>query len=246
MGAMADNYPGKPQSQPSPEPDPWATMPRQNLTPPGDESPFARPAANPWQPPEPVEQAEPTAVQPPVEPAQPENPYDTSPWGSEPTSQLPPFPGSTPPPPPPAAPSAASFPSAPAPEAQQYPAPYAASGPAWAPGSAGPGVPQHRDANPLMALFDFSFTKFATPGLVKIVYILQVVGAVGAWLLWLLAAFGASRFDGGAAVGLLVLLVGWIPVLLSIAFTRFVLEGIVALIRIHDRVTEMAERDKAS
>jgi hypothetical protein len=88
-----------------------------------------------------------------------------------------------------------------------------------------------------MALFDFSFTKFATPGLVKIVYILQVVGAVGAWLLWLLAAFGASR---------LVLLVGWIPVLLSIAFTRFVLEGIVALIRIHDRVTEMAERDKAS
>ena len=85
-----------------------------------------------------------------------------------------------------------------------------------------------------------------SPGLVKIVYILQVVGAVGSWLLWLLAAFGASRFDGGAAVGLLVLLVGWIPVLLSIAFTRFVLEGIVALIRIHDRVTEMAERDKAS
>ena len=154
MDAMADNYPGNPQSQPSPEPDPWATMPRQNLTPPGDESPFARPAANPWQPPDPVEQAEPTAVQPPVEPAQPENPYDTSPSGSEPTSQLPPFPGSTPPPPPPAA-------------------PY-------------------------------------------------------------------------AAVGLLVLLVGWIPVLLSIAFTRFVLEGIVALIRIHDRVTEMAERDKAS
>lgn len=227
MGAMADNYPGNPQSQPSPEPDPWATMPRQNLTPPGDESPFARPAANPWQPPEPVEQAEPTAVQPPVEPAQPENPYDTSPSGSEPTSQLPPYPGPTPPPPPP-------------------PAPYAASGPAWAPGSAGPGVPQHRDANPLVALFDFSFTKFATPGLVKIVYILQVVGAVGSWLLWLLAAFGASRFDGGAAVGLLVLLFGWIPVLLSIAFTRFVLEGIVALIRIHDRVTEMAERDKAS
>ena len=203
MDAMADNYPGNPQSQPSPEPDPWATMPRQNLTPPpGDESPFARPAENPWQPPQPVEPNEPTAVQPP-------------------------YPGPTPPPPPP-------------------PAPYAASGPAWAPGSAGPGVPQHRDANPLMALFDFSFTKFATPGLVKIVYILQVVGAVGAWLLWLLAAFGASRFDGGAAVGLLVLLVGWIPVLLSIAFTRFVLEGIVALIRIHDRVTEMAERDKAS
>ena len=203
MGAMADNYPGNPQSQPSPEPDPWATMPRQNLTPPpGDESPFARPAENPWQPPQPVEPNEPTAVQPP-------------------------YPGPTPPPPPP-------------------PAPYAASGPAWAPGSAGPGVPQHRDANPLMALFDFSFTKFATPGLVKIVYILQVVGAVGSWLLWLLAAFGASRFDGGAAVGLLVLLVGWIPVLLSIAFTRFVLEGIVALIRIHDRVTEMAERDKAS
>ena len=223
MGAMADNYPGNPQGQPSPEPDPWATTPRQNLTPPpGDGSPFARPAENPWQPPQPVEPNDPTAVQPPVEPT---NPYAASAWGGEPNSQLPPYPGPTPPPP---------------------PAPYAASGPAWALGSSGPGVPQHRDANPLMALFDFSFTKFATPGLVKIVYILQVVGAVGAWMLWLLAGFGASRLDGGAAVGLLVLLFGWIPVLLSIAFTRFVLEGIVALIRIHDRVAEMAERDKAS
>ncbi len=43
-------------------------------------------------------------------------------------------------------------------------------------------------------------------------------------------------------MALVVLLFGWIPVLLSIAFTRFILEGVVALIRIHDRVAEIAQR----
>ncbi len=222
---MADNTPDGPHST-SPEPDPWATTPRQRLTPPPEgESPFARPADNPWKAPEPTH-VEPAA--PSDSPPESTNPYATTAHGSEPTSQLPPYPGPMPPPPPPA-PAASAW--TPHPSNTGYaPAPNPAA-PSW-----------KRDANPIAALFDFGFTKFATPGLVKIVYILQVVAAVGVWLLWLLGAIAGNSFGGGTGMVLVVLLFGWIPVLLSIAFTRFVLEGIVALIRIHDRVTEIAER----
>lgn len=102
------------------------------------------------------------------------------------------------------------------------------------------------DANPLGALLDFSFTRFATPGIVKVVYILTVVAAVGTWLLSVLGALGMSRFDGGGAAAFVTLLFGWIPALLAIAFTRFVLEGIVALIRIHEKVTEIADRQRTT
>ena len=144
------------------------------------------------------------------------------------------------PPPPPSAPYGA------APYAAPTPHVTPPGVPAPSPWSGAPGASPLRDANPLSALFDFSFNKFATPGLVKIVYILSVVVAVGTWLLWVLAGFSASAFGGGTGGGVLALLFGWIPALLAIAFTRFILEGIVALIRIHDRVTEIAARDKES
>lgn len=233
---MAENNPGDAQNQPSPEPDPWATTPRSSLTPPPEDSPFARPTDNPWQnevtQPVPPAQPEPTLVYPP-EPTT--NPYDTSGWGG----QAEPQPFQPAPPPPPAPPAPPSYPSA---ESQWTPPP--ASPYASAPYT--PAAPKVRDANPFAALFDFSFTKFATPGLVKIVYILQVVAAVLTWLIWIISGFGASRFAGGAGMGFVALFFGWIPVLLSIAFTRFVLEAIVALIRINDRVTEIAERTKGS
>lgn len=247
---MADNNAESPTTPGSPEPDPWATTPRQRLTPPEGQSPFARPAENAWQPPAPPEADAPTEAVEAIE-----NPYDTSGWGAQASS----YPPQAPPPPAPPY-ASAGHPAAdqsPAQPTASYPAPgYGASGQPstgqpWGstPGSSYPGaapVAARRDANPLAALFDFSFTRFATPGLVKIVYILQVVAAVGAWVLWLLVAFATSSFGGGAGVAVVVLLFGWIPVLLSIAFTRFVLEGIVALIRIHDRVTEIADRDKGS
>ncbi|MDO5533537.1 MAG: DUF4282 domain-containing protein [Propionibacteriaceae bacterium] len=109
-------------------------------------------------------------------------------------------------------------------------------------GGTRPGVGA-KDANPFSALFDFSFAKFATPGLIKIVYILSVVIAGGTWLLFVLAGFSADSVVDGTGAGIIALLFGWIPALFSIAVTRFLLEGIVAVIRIHDRVTEIAARD---
>lgn len=122
-------------------------------------------------------------------------------------------------------------------------APYGAPGPQSAPGwSTPPMQPPKQDANPLGALFDFGFTKFATPGIVKIVYILSVAGAALGWLLAVISGFGAGRYAGGPAMGVVALLFGWIPALLFVAYMRFILEAIVALIRIHDRVAEIAQR----
>lgn len=230
---MADNTPDGPQHPTAPEPDPWATTPRHQLkVPPEGESPFARPAENPWQAPGPTRVDPAPAASPPTLPAEPANPYATASWGSEPTSQLPPYPGAMPPPPPPAAYPLTSSGTGASTGAGAYPSTTSGN---W-------GAAPTRDANPISALFDFSFTKFATPGLVKIVYILQVVAAVGVWLIWLLGALAGNSFGGGPGMALVVLLFGWIPVLLSIAFTRFILEGVVALIRIHDRVAEIAQR----
>ena len=190
-------------------------------------------------------------------------PPGSDPWAATPPPQRPDLPPEGGPASPFSGPSGNAWPpqfeptaSQPAPEANPYatqqqppaapwgdgawaPAPSAQS---WPPATPmGPGE-RRRDANPFAALFDFSFTKFATPGLVKIVYILQVIAAVGAWLSLVLGAFAADSFARGLGVGIFALFFGWIPVLLSIAFTRFILESIVALIRIHDRVNEMADR----
>lgn len=250
-----DHQPGP---YPSPEPDPWATTPRRPVLPEGEEpSPFARPVPNPWGQ---ASSDEPTTPTTPIPPADSGAP---APQGQpEPTTPYP-IPEVRPYEPQPANPYAAEA-GAPPVWAQQpqqqpaqpwvsgaYPAPPTASEPApngggWAPypGASGP-----KDANPLAALFDFSFARFATPGLVKIVYILVVVTAVGGWLLSVLGALGAGVLVGsaggdGAVMVFVTLFFGWIPALLSIAFARFVLEGVVALIRIHDRVAEIADRTK--
>lgn len=240
-------------------------------------SPFARPAGNPWEatprdqpneaPEQPGQQGNeaeshpaeqtgerapsapyPSDSYPPVAPDPSGTPYPPTasyPPITEfpPAGQVPPpYPASAPTPPPyPASAPSASYP--PAGHQASYPPPGQPAG--WPP----VGQPQNgpKDANPLVALFDFGFTKFATPGLVKVVYLLAVVAAVGTWLMWVIAGFTTPVGFGtrpNPALGMTALLLGWVPALLSIAFTRFVLEGVVALIRIHDRVDELAERGR--
>lgn len=113
----------------------------------------------------------------------------------------------------------------------------------------------HR-ANPLKAAFDFSFTSYATPGLVKIIYLLAVIITAAGWLG---ALIGAVVLGSGTAAtyarysepsGLettlfrllypaLVLLFGWIPGLLSLLFLRVVLEAASALVRSAEDVRVM-------
>lgn len=219
--------------------------------------PFAPPSDSAWQPlsdsanpygaPQPPHGA---AAQPPYGAAQP--PYGAAqpPFAApaQPSYGAPADPGYGAPAEPPSAGSPyASSPQAPSgapdPYAAQQPYPPA---PPYAAQYGPPPAAPRQDANPLAALFDFGFTKFATPGIVKIVYLLSVVVAGLGWLTVVVSGFGMGRYAGGAMMGTVALLFGWIPALLFVAYMRFILEAIVAVIRIHDRVNEIAERDKGT
>lgn len=93
------------------------------------------------------------------------------------------------------------------------------------------------DANPLKALFDFSFTSYATPNLIKIVYIAAIALGVLYWLGMTIALFAAGSApsaygsSGTAIPGVLTLLFGWIPLLFWIAMMRLTLEFYLANVR---------------
>lgn len=118
--------------------------------------------------------------------------------------------------------------------------------------------PQQRkrigDANPLRAAFDFGFKSYATPGIAKIVYIvaiaLGVVWWIGGSIYWFRIAaeinhftssiagpFGGGTTNAGSAftaIGILSLVLGWIPVLLGIFLVRVFLEAAIAMTRTAD------------
>jgi hypothetical protein len=99
------------------------------------------------------------------------------------------------------------------------------------------------DANPLKAALDFSFDSYATPGLVKIIYILAVVlGAIwwiGGTIVMFVAAASTPEIAGYSSgpsgsdfvPAILSLLLGWIPVLLWLLLVRVLLEAAMALVR---------------
>src|SRR5262245_56105847 len=69
------------------------------------------------------------------------------------------------------------------------------------------------------ALFDFSFEHFITPMIVKIVYVLALIGLALAWLFWLVTAFATDT-----SFGVIVLVLGPILLILYLAFIRMTLE----------------------
>jgi hypothetical protein len=81
------------------------------------------------------------------------------------------------------------------------------------------------------ALFDFKFDHFITPIIVKVVYVLALVGLVIGWLIFLLATF--SQSTGG---GLAVLVLGPIAMVIYLAFIRMTLEFYLAIVRLSEDV----------
>ncbi|MDN5727231.1 MAG: DUF4282 domain-containing protein, partial [Propionibacteriales bacterium] len=107
------------------------------------------------------------------------------------------------------------------------------------------------DSNPLAALLDVGFHRYATPGLVKIVYILAVVVAVLCWLgggiSIIVTGVQLNDLDDGlgtpvVVLGVFALVLGWIPALLVVALTRIVLEFSAATVRTNTAVGEIADR----
>lgn len=89
----------------------------------------------------------------------------------------------------------------------------------------------------LAALFDFSFTTFITPMIVKFVYILATVGTGLFFLFFLVTAF-----KGSAAIGLLVLIVGPVFAIVYLAFVRMTLEFYLAVTRMSQDINQRLPR----
>jgi Domain of unknown function (DUF4282) len=94
----------------------------------------------------------------------------------------------------------------------------------------GPG-PQGESKGFFAALFDFSFDSFATPAVVKVLYI---IGMVLLGLFWVGAViFGFTR---GAGQGLLILIVGGIGALFYLTLFRITLEFYYAIVRMSEDI----------
>lgn len=145
---------------------------------------------------------------------------------------------------------------------QQQPATAGPNPPYGAPpgGQSGygpPGPPPHRsvsDANPFRAAFDFTFDSYATPGLVKIIYVLAVILAAIWWIGGTIMSFitgaaitslgdpyGESGGAGGVVLGIFWLLLGWIPALLWLLLVRIMLEASIALVRVADDIRHLRQ-----
>lgn len=81
------------------------------------------------------------------------------------------------------------------------------------------------------ALFDFSFTKFATPKIVKVFYAIAVVAA---GLYTLFAVFAAFRLH--AVLGVVALLLAPVLAFFILAMMRMTLEMYVATIRMSEDI----------
>ncbi len=105
----------------------------------------------------------------------------------------------------------------------------------WGGAPAGPGGAPYGTAQNksfFAKLFDLSFSEFITPSVVKIVYVLAMVGVGILWLSLSIAAFQSS-----AALGLFVLLVlGPLYALFLLILIRITFEFYVAVIRIAEDV----------
>jgi hypothetical protein len=90
------------------------------------------------------------------------------------------------------------------------------------------------------ALFDLSFQRVITVGIIKIVYILGIVMLVFAWF-----AIVISAFTQGFGVGLAGLVFATIATFLYLLFLRMGLELVVAIFRIAKNTSIMAGQSDA-
>jgi hypothetical protein len=91
----------------------------------------------------------------------------------------------------------------------------------------------------LAALFDFSFSEFITPKIIKSLYTIGIViAAVGALL------FIGAGFNRSAAAGFLFLILSPLVFLLYAMGVRIYLELLMVMFNIAGHVAEIAERSR--
>jgi hypothetical protein len=108
--------------------------------------------------------------------------------------------------------------------------------PPSAPSGGTPGTSRIPDARAegsgfLSALFDFSFTNFVTPILVRFVYLLATVALVASWLIFVFVGFAR-----GVGSGLTALVLGPIFLVIYLAVIRMTLEFYLSVVRMSEDV----------
>jgi hypothetical protein len=83
------------------------------------------------------------------------------------------------------------------------------------------------------ALFDFSFSTFATPKIVRFVYLLATVVIALFFIGWVIAAFAEN-----VGLGILVLILGAVAAIVYLAFIRMTLEIYYAVVRMSQDVNQ--------
>ena len=87
------------------------------------------------------------------------------------------------------------------------------------------------------SLFDYSFSSFITPRIIKVLYVLATIG-ISLWtLLLIVAAFNVSDGAGGA----MLLIGGPLFFLFSMIYARVFLELVIAFFRINGNVQEIRD-----
>lgn len=81
------------------------------------------------------------------------------------------------------------------------------------------------------ALFDFSFNHFVTPLIIRVLYVLGLIGIILSYLWLVVVGFLAS-----AVQGVVTLLFGLIIAFIYLAFWRIVLEFCLAVVRMSDDI----------
>ena len=111
--------------------------------------------------------------------------------------------------------------------------------PGGSPAGLGPGGngPTAASGGALGALFDFGFNTFATPVVIKILYVLGLVVIGLGYVGFVIAAFSQS-----AGYGLLVLIFGAVGALFYVIFFRVLLEFYYAIVRMSEDIRAMRDR----
>jgi hypothetical protein len=91
--------------------------------------------------------------------------------------------------------------------------------------------PAKEGAGFLGALFDFSFTNFVTPILVRFVYLLATVALTASWLIFVFVGFAR-----GVGSGLTALILGPIFLVIYLAVIRMTLEFYLSVVRMSEDI----------
>lgn len=90
----------------------------------------------------------------------------------------------------------------------------------------------------LSSLFDFGFTSFVTPTVIKVLYVLILIGTVLSALVFTITAFRASPIFG---IGVLVI-GDPLFIIIVLAFYRIILEFFIVIFRVSEDIRAIRER----